>query len=207
MIGLENRLAKFISFLFHPLIMPLYAFCIILFTDNYISNFIPLSLKYVICGITFFFTFFLPTANALVLLKLNHIKSLEMETSEERLIPYSSGILYYSILLYLFHKANFLTIFQLFILGNVFCILFTLIINIKWKISAHAIGIGGLIGTLMVLISKFYIHLEFFFLIAILLAGCIGYARLKLEAHTPLQIYMGLALGFVIQYTTLTFPF
>ncbi|MEO6904091.1 MAG: hypothetical protein ABI315_13215 [Bacteroidia bacterium] len=130
-----------------------------------------------------------------------------METSEERLIPYGSGILYYSSLLYLFHKANFLTIFQLFILGSILCILLTLIINIKWKISAHAIGIGGLIGTLMVMISKFHIHLENFFLIAILLAGCIGYARLRLQAHTPTQVYLGLVLGFAIQYITLAFPF
>jgi hypothetical protein len=130
-----------------------------------------------------------------------------METSEERLVPYGSGILYYSALLYLFHKANFLTMFQLFILGNIFCIVFTLIINIKWKVSAHTIGIGGLIGTLLILISKFHLHLENFLLIAILIAGCIGYARLRLEAHTPLQIYIGLILGFIIQYATLAFPF
>lgn len=187
--------------------MPLYAFSILLFTTNYISDFVPLSLKYIICGITFFFTFFLPATNAFILLKLKYIKSLQMETSEERLVPYGSGILYYSALLYLFHKANFLMMFQLFILGNIFCILFTLIINIKWKVSAHTIGIGGLIGTLLILILKFHLHLENFLLIAILIAGCTSYARLRLEAHTPLQIYVGLILGFIIQYATLAFPF
>ena len=196
----ELRFAKFISFVFHPLLMPTYGFILIFCTKNYIATFVRYEIKLIIIGITFFFTFVLPAINAFVLLKMGRIKSLEMESQQERLIPYGSAVLYYAALLYLFHNSNnFLTIFKTVILGAACSIVLTLIINIKWKISAHMIGVGGVGGALLGIMYRLRVDMEFVFFMIILAAGFIGYARLRLNAHTPAQVYAGFLLGFLIQ--------
>lgn len=195
----ERGLAKCISYLFHPLLMPTYGFILFFATRNYISTFVPFKVKVIIITITFFFTFVLPAINAFVLWKLGRIKSLEMETQKERLIPYGSAVLYYIALLYLFYNTNFLDFFKMVVLGAACCIVLTLLINTKWKISAHTVGIGGVAGVILGVIYRFQIDLEFIFFITILIAGLVGYARLRLNAHTPSQVYTGFLMGFFVQ--------
>lgn len=195
----EDRLAKFISVLFHPLLMPTYGFMLIFCTKNYISTFLLLPFKIVILGMTFLFTFIFPAINAVVLLKMGHIRSLEMESTKERLIPYGTTALYYFALLYLFYHRGFPFIFKLVLLGATSIIISTLLINTKWKISAHTAGIGGVTGAILGMLYRLQMDLELIFFILILISGVVGYARLRLKAHTPAQVYSGFLLGFLIQ--------
>jgi len=202
---LETRIAKTISYLFHPLLMPTYGFTFIFFTDNYISAFISEILKYIILGVTFLFTFLLPTVNALILLKMGRIKSLEMESNEERIIPYSSTALYFFALLYLFHNAEFPSIFKIVILGAALSILLTFIVNFKWKISAHTVGIGGIAGVALGLIYRIQIDMFMPLILIIFISGLVAAARLKLNAHTHAQVYTGFLAGFIIELGLMLF--
>jgi len=202
---LETRVAKVISYLFHPLLMPTYGFAVIFFSNNYISTFTTGSIKLIILSVTFVFTFLLPSANALILLKMGRIKSLEMETLNERIIPYLSTALYYFALFYLFYNAEFPNIFRILILGAALSILFTLFISLKWKISAHTTGIGGIAGASLGIIYRLQIDLHLILMIAILISGIVGFARLKLMAHTPAQVYSGFVLGFMIELLLMLF--
>lgn len=199
MVSPETRIAKIISYLFHPLLMPTYGFAFIFFTENYISMFVPVLLKYIILGVTFLFTFLLPTINALILLKMNRIQSLEMETNQERIIPYSSTALYFFALFYLFYDAEFPSIFKIVILGAGISILLTFFINFRWKISAHTVGIGGIAGAALGIMYRVQIDMTIAFIAILLLSGIVAYARLKLNAHTPAQVYTGFVLGFFIE--------
>lgn len=205
MVDTEARFAKIISYLFHPLLMPTYGFAFIFFTENYISTFVPSLLKYIILGVTFLFTFLLPTVNALILLKMKRIQSLEMETNEERIIPYSSTALYFFALFYLFYDAEFPSIFKIVILGAGISILLTFIINFKWKISAHTIGIGGIAGAALGIIYRVQMDMSIAFIAIVFLSGIVGYARLKLNAHSPAQVYTGFVLGFFIELGLMLF--
>lgn len=202
---METRVAKTISYIFHPLLMPTYGFAFIFFTENYISTFIPLLLKYIILGVTFLFTFLLPTVNALILLKMKRIQSLEMETNQERIIPYSSTALYFFALYYLFYDADFPAIFKIVILGAGISILLTFIINFKWKISAHTVGIGGIAGAALGIIYRLQMDMSVAFISILLLAGIVSYARLKLNAHSPAQVYSGFVLGFIVELGLMLF--
>jgi membrane-associated phospholipid phosphatase len=202
---LETRIAKIISYLLHPLLMPTYGFAIIFFTKNYIATFTSPSVKLVILTITFIFTFILPTANALILLKMGRIKSLEMETSSERTMPYLSAALYYFALFYLFYNAEFPNVFKILVLGAGLSILLTVLINYKWKISAHTIGIGGVAGALLGSMYRLQLDMSFILMLVILFSGIVGYARLKLNAHTPSQIYTGFTLGFFVELLLMIF--
>jgi len=180
--------------------MPTYGFLFIFFTQNYISTFIPLNAKLLIIGITFIFTFILPAINTLILLKLGRINSFEMETSRERVLPYLSTFMYYLALFYLFYSAQFSPIFIILILGAALSVLMTLIINFKWKVSAHAVGIGGIIGAAMGISLRLMIDLQLIILLALMIGGLIGFARLRLNAHTPAQVYAGYLTGFLTQF-------
>ncbi len=201
----EEKFAQLISHLFHPLLMPTYGFMIIFFTKNYISTFTTVRLKILILVVTFIFTFLLPTINAFVLLKMGRIKSLGMESNEERVIPYSSAALYYFSLYYLFYNAEFPNIFKILILGASVSIVLSLLINFKWKISAHTIGIGGIAGAALGIIYRLHIDLHFILMLVILVSGLVGYARLKLNAHTPAQVYTGFLLGFFVELLLMIF--
>lgn len=185
--------------------MPTYGFAIIFFTSNYISTFTSVSVKLVILSITFIFTFLLPTANALILLKMGRIKSLEMETINERIIPYTSAALYFFALFYLFYNAEFPSIFKILILGAAVSILLTIFISLKWKISAHTIGIGGIAGAALGISYRLQLDLHFILMLVILFSGIVGYARLKLNAHTPAQVYSGFILGFFVELLMMIF--
>jgi membrane-associated phospholipid phosphatase len=66
---------------------------------------------------------------------------------------------------------------------------------LKWKISAHLTGIGGLLGGVCSF-ALYYSTLPLGLVITILTASLIlMYARLYLHAHTPLQVVCGLLLG------------
>lgn len=179
--------------------MPTYGFSVIFFSNNYISTFTSTPIKLIILSITFIFTFLLPTINALVLLKLGRIKSLEMETLNERIIPYTSAALYYFALFYLFFNAEFPNIFKILVLGAAFSILLTILISFKWKISAHTTGIGGIAGAAMGMIYRLQLDMLYILMLVIFISGIVGYARLKLNAHTPAQVYSGFVLGFLVE--------
>ena len=201
----EEKLAKLISYLFHPLLMPTYGFAILFFTKNYIATFTSSNIKLTILGITFIFTFLLPFVNTLILLKMGRIKSLEMETISERVILYFGTALYYFALFYLFYTSGFPNIFRILILGAAVSVLLTAFINYKWKISAHAIGIGGVAGAALGIEYRLQLDAHLLLMLIILIAGIICYGRLKLKAHTPSQVYTGFILGFFVELLLLVF--
>ncbi len=75
-------------------------------------------------------------------------------------------------------------------------------ITFKWKISAHAAGIAGLLGFIVAYKHTFQATNTLFWplIIAIVLTGIISWARLYLNAHKPTEILGGLLLGFIISY-------
>jgi hypothetical protein len=92
---------------------------------------------------------------------------------------------------------------QAFQLASALAVIVTLLITIKWKVSAHLVGIGGIIGLILVLTVFYHINLFFYLVISLILAGWVAFARLSLDAHTPGQVYIGLAVGFLVMVGTL----
>jgi hypothetical protein len=70
------------------------------------------------------------------------------------------------------------------------------LISIYWQISAHSVGIGGVVGIVAGIITKFgETDLVLVLAALIMLTGMVASARLRLNAHTPAQIGAGLMLG------------
>src|SRR3989338_1394048 len=67
------------------------------------------------------------------------------------------------------------------------------IINLKWKISAHAAGIAGPTTAITYVFGTFFLPLY-------LLTIFVFWLRLKLKAHTPAQLFAGAGLAVLTTY-------
>ncbi len=200
-----KQAAKIISLVFHPLIMPLLGLLIIFNTDSYINYAVPEELKQAVIVLVGTSTFILPLLISLLLLNRKVINSLEMETQKERIIPYSFAIAFYVFTLYMLKQAPIPPIIFNFIVGATLSIIIAFVVNIKWKISAHMIGVGGLFGVLLCVSVLLEIYVTPYLILALLVAGLVGSARLVLKAHTPSQTYIGFAVGVLCQLIILYF--
>ncbi len=195
--------AKIISTIFHPLIMPIIGLLVIFNTDSYLNYTIPLELKKAILLLVGTSTFIIPLLISLLLLNRKMINSLEMETQKERVIPYAFTIIFYVFTLYMLKRAPISPIIFNFVIGATLSVIIAFIVNIKWKISAHMIGVGGLAGALICISIMLEIYVTPYIILALLIAGLVGSARLILKAHTQLQLYVGFLVGVICQVITL----
>ena len=197
------KTANIISHLFHPLLMATYGCLIVFFglTDTIYFIFTPFKLKLVLTFTIFSFTFLLPVLNLLILYKLGYVSSLMVEDRRERTFPLLMTSLCYFGLFYMIYDFNIWPAIKLFILGGGLCIFFAAIVTLWWQISAHMIGIGGLIGALLAICYFMQMPILLAICVCLMLAGCIGFARLKLNAHTPAQVYVGFIFGCLVQFS------
>jgi hypothetical protein len=90
--------------------------------------------------------------------------------------------------------------FLLLMLGAISAIGLSLIITLRWKISIHMLGIGGLIGAIIGISHRFQFDHSLLLIALILFAGLIGFARLKTKSHNYRQVYAGFILGVAVEW-------
>jgi len=202
---MEYRLAKFFSAILHPLLMPLISIYCLFSISSYFSFRINEKAIFLLYAIAFLFTVILPAATSVALYKLGWLSGLESPERNERKLPYIITAIYYTTAYYLLSKLPLPSVILLSVLGASIIIIITSVINLFWKISAHMIGVGGLIGALLALSFKYLVDSGFILSLSILAAGLLGFARLQLKAHTPAQVYIGFLLGLSIQFSVIYF--
>jgi len=191
----------FLSVLFHPLLMATYG-CLLMFfgIKNTIFDYMTSTeAKFLITLWVFLFSFLFPVLNILVLYKLKRIPSLTLSNQGDRTFPYIMTSLFYFGLFYLLNDVNIWVPVKLFVLGGGIGILTTALINLRYKISAHMVGVGGLLGALISLSYLIKFDMTPFYILCIIIAGLVGMARLYLKEHKPAQVYSGFFLGLIIQ--------
>lgn len=193
--------ALLLSVVFHPLLMATYGCALIFFgIKNTVYDFMtPFETKWRITVIVFLFSFAFPVLNIAILYKLKRIPSLTLSKQSDRTFPYIMTALFYFGLFYLLKDVNIWNSIKLFILGGGIGILLTAIINLKYKISAHMVGAGGLLGVLISLSYLIKFDMTLFYMVVIIIAGFLGMSRLYLEEHRPSQLYTGFLLGLIVQ--------
>lgn len=193
--------ASVISIIFHPLLMATY-FCLILFFGLKNSIFELMTaeaVKYQLTITVFVFTFALPALHIYLMYRLGKIKSIFLSKQNERTFPYIMTSLFYFGLFYLLFDIHIWETLKLIIFCSGVSILITALINIKYKISAHMVGIGGMVGLLVTMALLLKINLFLPLIVSILISGIVGSSRIYLKEHKPNQIYSGFFLGFLSQ--------
>ena len=192
---MQTIIARGISYVFHPLLIPTYTLLLLLNLDAFSAHLIPASYKLILLGVVMLTTFIIPAGLTWFLFRLGMISSVFLGTREERTYPVLSVAVFYYVCYYMLRGAHISAIFNYYMLGATLLAVIALIINFSRKISLHMIGAGSLTGLFLGLSLNFGINLTPELITAILLAGFIGYARLKSNSHEPPEIYSGYLLG------------
>lgn len=195
---MELKIAKIVSVLFHPLLIPTYTTLLLFNLNSYIAFQIPYQAKLLILGMIVITTFFFPVLFILIMKRRGMIKSLHMENREERLYPFIITAIFYFLTYQMIRQLQISDVYKLFTLGSAILILISMVVNFFMKISIHMVGIGGMLGALIGLSLHFNLNMIYSIILIIFVSGVIGYSRLKLNAHKPIQIYIGFLSGAIV---------
>jgi len=161
-------------------------------------------LAWFILAFSFLFTFLLPVASIFIMKSMDLISSIRIENKDERTLPYTLTIVFYAIEIMILLRTDIVNNFYAYCLIIVaICIALVTVINLFSKISAHAVGISGLVGVFFRLSIAYPEHRIWgAFILSIIISGLVLTARLYLKAHNTSQVYSGFLLGFVVSTVT-----
>lgn len=190
--------------------MPTLLFGILLFqTPSVLSmDVFSSSLRLSLLVLIFVGTFMVPSLLVYYLYRSGYIQNLQLTTLADRRLPYFLTAIIYLVVAYLFtFQMQLISTLApevgILIGGMAVSILLVGLISLTWQISAHGVGIGGVIGIITSLLIKFSLTELFFPLLLLVLAtGFVASARLELNAHTSAQVGAGLALGISVGLLT-----
>jgi len=192
-------LALFCSVILHPLILlNIGLFSLLKFHPYYQSKFYDEQF-YTISMFIAVNTILMPFLSVYLLKRFKIIDSLYMENPKQRFFPYIIMALLLGFTAYELFKNDFTGLPLIFLLSTILCVLLNVVINFKFTISSHAIGAGGLLGLFVFLTLFQHVSVfNWFLVVAILVAGVSGWARLSLNAHSEKQLYLGYLLGLAV---------
>ena len=195
---MNKIIARVFSFIFHPLLVPVY-FLLILFQLK-LPEVVLLPEKYKVLLIAFVFstTFLMPVLFALLLWAMKMIKNLYVHGREERTIPLLGVAVFYFLTFYALKRMPAFPVFKLFLLGSTVLVLLGIVINYFYKISLHLTAWGGFTAALAGMSLQFHQAFYFWLFLVILCSGLVGFARLQCKAHNQMQVSLGFLLGFVV---------
>ena len=199
--------AHFFSYIFHPLFIPLYAVAFLVFVHpSYFSGF-SLYEKYKILFATILNSVFFPAFSVLLMKGLGFIKSIFLKTQQDRIGPYLSSMIFYFWTAWVFFKfePRLALILPSFMTGVFITTVVALLSNIYFKISMHALGMGGLLGLFLIIFSHNTMLMTWPLAIALLITGLVCTSRLIVSDHSPKEIYLGLFFGLLCQVAAAIF--
>ena len=192
-----ETMAEVISLLLTPLIVPTYA---IFFALNleYIAVRSLLSTRIIVTLAVLVFTCILPIIAIAILHRMGKISDTGVTKQNERALPYIITIFGYLAGAIYLSNVNAPQWIAMFLVGAGLAAITSMLVNIKWKISAHGAGMGGVVAMFFTIWNNGYAQHDFLIAtsIVILLTGIVGTSRLILNKHTLGQVLAGTLNGF-----------
>lgn len=199
-----RSLAKFISFVFHPLFVGVMMAAYLIFVHPlYFVGFSEkekmLKLLAVINNNVFF-----PLLVVALLRALGFNKSVLLKTQKERIVPYLASITFFFWTYYVFkNQPETPRVIVYMCRGMFFASSVALVLNNYYKISMHGIGVGGMVGLMALTLVDGTLYSGIPFMVAILVAGLVVTARKVVSDHQWFDIITGFLLGFLCQFVAL----
>jgi hypothetical protein len=193
---LLDKPAKIISVILHPLFMPVYGI-VIIFSAPTLLGYLPFPVKKLLFLIILVNNVLLPFSLFPFFKYRNIISSWSVENRRERIIPLLITTLLYSATSYIIFRFPVPVFLKSFIFAVFFVSLAITVVNFWWKISIHSVGAGALTALVLILSLKMYSPLVWYFIGVVIAAGLVLSSRLKLNAHSPQEVWFGLLTGFL----------
>jgi hypothetical protein len=188
-----------------PLLMPTYGVFLVMWVS--VLCLLPYGTRVAVLLVCMGITCILPLIFLSVLRHFKLIKDLHVEVREQRFLPYLFTVLCYIAAAYYLYYCHSPQWFIMFMVGSAVTVLMMMLINLKWKISAHMAGIGGVVALVYQIHVQGLSAFDLFWVLCfmIILAGALGSARLVLKRHDTLQVLAGAVLGFLCVSLTMRF--
>ncbi len=194
-----NWAARLVSILFHPLLLGVLMAAYMIFgdTDMYIGMPRAATLRF-ITFVTNNLVF--PMIVVLLLRGLGFSRSMMMRTQRERIVPYMACITFYFWTWLVYRNLPDVPVeladmvFGMFLAASA-----GMLLNSFFKISMHAIGVGGMMGLVVVLLRTGQMRSVLPISAAILITGAVCSARLADSDHRGFDLVTGLLVGFLAQ--------
>ena len=198
-----NWLLKSISFVFHPIIMPLLG---VIFYFSKSPRFIPRDvIEAKIISLTIL-TIILPILLYFLLKTIGKTKSIYLKTTKERIIPLLLNIIICILIVIRVLPSNQIIELYFFFIGilisNIVCLVLAML---KFKASIHMIAIAGIIMFALSISLHFGKNLNGSLALLFLIAGAIATSRLHLKAHTNVELIFGFCIGLFPQLLVLSY--
>jgi len=197
-------MARLVSYLFHPLIMPIAGAIMLLRAVNWMGM-IPQDTRLYIYLIVFTSTLLIPVLAMPLYKSTKLISDFMMPKAEERKIPLLFTSFMYLVGAFLLQKIGAPLIFPLFLNSFSVIILLCALVSWKWKISTHMAAISALIGLILGISYKWMFDLRLLLASLIFVAGLTAWSRLKTGEHKPAEVYSGFVLGFCVMFFIVRF--
>ena len=190
--------AKIISYLFHPLFVPLYVGVFFIYEARVFNDRTDWQQKIIFIQFFIYYTFF-PLMTTLLSKALGFVQSVYLKTQKDRILPYIVCEIFYFWAWYVFRNIHFPMEVVMFALGVFLACSLGLILNSFMKISMHMISLG-LVCTFFLLAGMFSSgSYGIYISIALFIAGITATARLIDSNHTQREIYFGFFAGALAQ--------
>ena len=193
-------IAKVISYIFHPLFVPVYIAGFLITVQPYLfASFTPAEKLLTLIRFFIMYSFF-PLVTVLLAKGLGFLDSIYLKTQKDRIIPYIACGVYYFWMCYVlrnqpqFSKEVVQLSMAIFIASSL-----GLLVNIIMKVSMHAISMGILLVFMSLLSFTQAGSYTIYTSIAFLIAGLVCTSRFIVSDHTPAEIYTGLLVGGISQ--------
>ncbi|HEY1045044.1 MAG TPA: hypothetical protein VGF79_01305 [Bacteroidia bacterium] len=198
--------AKSISVILHPLfILNFGLFSLFKFHPYYVSKFYEEQF-YTISMFIAVNTLIMPLLSVYLLKRFNFISDFAITDRKQRLMPYSVIAILLGFTSYQLYQNEVYGLPLKFMLSTIICVVINILLNIKFKVSSHAIAAGGLVGLYLFLTMNRHLSVFNPMLIgAVIAAGISAWSRLYLEAHTEKEVYTGFGIGLLVCFVGMLF--
>jgi len=195
-----RRFAHFISILFHPLLISAYVMAFLIYlhpavfegVDRHTANLRMLSIL--------LFTLFFPALSLFLAWRLKLVRSLSLENRNDRLVGFILTMFFYFWTSYVFRNlpdtpapaAHFL-------LGSFLAICAAWMCTIFYKVSLHAVAMGGLMAFSILFSQTDPFTNGLYIAVPVFIAGLVCSSRLIMGAHNRFEMISGFVIGFLAQ--------
>jgi len=196
--SITDWLLKSISFIFHPIIMPVLG-TVFYFSKSprYLPNNI-INAKLISLSIL---TILLPILIYFLLKTLGKTHSIYLKTSKERIIPLIINCVIILLVILRVLPSNQIVELYYFFIGILLSTLICLVLAIlKFKASIHMIAISGVLMFAIGLSLHFGKNINGSLALITIITGAIATSRLHLKAHTAIELVFGFFIGITPQF-------
>ncbi len=192
-----DGLSTFLSWVLVPLLMPVYG--VILAFNLSILDYMPFGTKLTFTIITAAVNLAIPALLVVLLKRFGLVDDLGLNGRKERFIPYLITIVAMGATGWFMWIKHAPLWFVMFFVGGALAGVVNMLINFRWKISAHSAAIAGIVALLIRIMHEGSAQpsVLVWLMIWIGLSGLLGSARVWLGRHTVAQVLAGYAVGFL----------